>query len=65
MRKYIKKYITHILLAIWVILIPTMFAMADYERGYNATGGEIMWLILPILIFCIKDTYDEFKDSHK
>ena len=28
---------------------PTLFRIADFERGYDATGGEMAIFILPIL----------------
>ena len=39
-----------LLLGVSVMLIPLSFLYADLERGYNATGGEVFMIALPILV---------------
>jgi hypothetical protein len=33
-----------------IMLIPLIFQVADLERGYNATGGEVFTIALPYLV---------------
>ena len=33
-----------------IMLIPLIFQVADFERGYNATGGEVFMIALPYLV---------------
>lgn len=33
-----------------IMLIPLFFQVADLERGYNATGGEVFMIALPYLV---------------
>ena len=32
---------------------PKLFRMADLERGYNATGGEVFIFLIPVLAWLI------------
>lgn len=42
-------------------ITPYIFQLADLERGYNATGGEIFVPLIPFLVYALKDTIKEFK----
>jgi hypothetical protein len=47
--------------AIWIGFTPAVFALADAERGYDATGGEIFHPFLPLLLWLIaKSIKDDF-----
>lgn len=41
-------FIVYMLLSI--IIVQNTFIIADMERGFNATGGEVFILALPIMI---------------
>lgn len=58
-----KKYKLHILLLIWVALTPIIFSLADYLRGYDATGGELVWLFMPVLVWIIWEVVKESKQT--
>ena len=51
-----------ILTGIFLILTPWVFKYADLERGYDATGGEILFPFIPLIIWLvIKSIEDVFK----
>jgi hypothetical protein len=35
---------------------PYIFVLADVQRGYDATGGEIFVPLIPLLIWVIKNS---------
>lgn len=39
------------LLGLMPFIIQNAFMLADLERGFNATGGEVFMIALPLLIF--------------
>lgn len=39
------------LLGLTPFIIQNAFMLADLERGFNATGGEVFTIALPLLIF--------------
>lgn len=58
-----------LLTGVCLALTPYIFAYADTQRGYNATGGEIFIPFLPVLCWLIvrtvKDTFKEFKNTER
>lgn len=44
-------------------LTPYTFKLAYGQRGYNAVGGEIFILILPIVIYMIVPIFKEWSDK--
>jgi hypothetical protein len=42
-----------------------MFRIADTQRGYDATGGEIFVPFIPFLVWAIKDSIKEMKGVFK
>ena len=38
------------LLVLSIALVVSIFTLGDVERGYNATGGEILSLAFPLWI---------------
>ena len=48
----------------WAVT-PSMFAYADLQRGYDATGGEMFIPLLPVFAWMflktIKEMINEFK----
>jgi hypothetical protein len=64
--------IQKIKLAFWWIfcgfcfgITPYIFTIADMERGYNATGGEIFIPLIPLLAWAMKDSIKEMKGVFK
>lgn len=49
-------------------ITPHMFLVADLERGYNATGGEIFVPLIPFITFFLSKfikellTYDQMQE---
>lgn len=56
MNRKIKKCCWLIFIGLCIGITPYMFYLADLERGYNATGGEIFIPLLPLLVWAIKDS---------
>jgi hypothetical protein len=42
-------------------ITPYIFIVADLERGYNATGGEVFIPLLPLFVWMLKDSFKEIK----
>lgn len=60
--KKIRRAITlTILNLMWMGTAPLWFRLADLERGYDATGGELLLMALPYLIWLIVETIREMK----
>ena len=36
---------------IFIVLTPLIFRIADFERGYNSTGSEILFPFIPYIIY--------------
>lgn len=55
----------------WIFIIlcfgitPYIFHLADLERGYNATGGEIFVPIILIIMLQIKKLFDERNEENE
>ena len=53
--------------AIFWILTPFMFRLAYLERGYEAIGGELLFPLIPFLLWAlvktIKDIGKEVKNA--
>lgn len=47
------------LMIVCILISPAVFHLADMERGYNATGGEIFIFLLPILAKWVMDMVKE------
>jgi len=46
-------------------ITPYVFELADLERGYNGTGGEIFIPLIPFLVYAIKDSVKEMKGEYQ
>ena len=44
------RFLIMALLALSIWIVPVSYEYADRERGYDATGGEMFAIILPIAI---------------
>lgn len=42
-------------------ITPYMFRIADAQRGYDATGGEIFVPFIPLLVWMMKDVVKDFR----
>lgn len=60
--KAVRRRITlTILNLMWMGTAPLWFHLADLERGYDATGGELLLMALPYLIWMIVETVREIR----
>ena len=50
-----------LLTVIFLLLTPFVFRLADMERGFDATGGEIFFPLIPFLIYAISKTVKDIK----
>ncbi len=46
----INKFEFVVLMILSLIIVHNTFILADMERGFNATGGEVFSIALPMLI---------------
>lgn len=59
--KRLQRRVITVLIAAAIVCTYFIFdIIADDLRGYNATGGEIMILLIPFIIVVAKDCFDEF-----
>ena len=65
MKQKIKQVCWWIFIGFCLGITPYIFAIADLERGYNATGGEIFVPLIPFLVWAIKDSIKEMKGVFK
>ena len=65
MKRKIKQVCWWIFIGLFLGITPYIFTIADMERGYNATGGEIFVLLIPFLVWAIKDSIKEMKGVFK
>lgn len=42
-------------------ITPYMFRIADAQRGYDATGGEIFVPFIPLLVWMMKDVVKDIR----
>ena len=63
--KAIKLVLWLLLTTLCIIVSPYIFYLADLERGYDATGGEVSIFLIPFLVWCIDETWSESKKSKK
>jgi len=42
-------------------ITPYIFKIADLQRGYNATGGELIVPFLPVFVWLFIDAINELK----
>lgn len=61
MKQKIKQVCWWIFIGLCLGITPYIFTIADMERGYNATGGEIFVPLIPFLVWAIKDSIKEMK----
>lgn len=61
MKKKIKQITYWIFIGFCFGITPYMFYLADLERGYNATGGEIFIPLIPIIFLLVNK--EERKDK--
>lgn len=48
-----KKNLWFLLTGFCLGFAPTLFHIADLERGYSATGGEVFIFLIPVLAWLI------------
>ena len=48
-----------VLIAVFLAFTPLVFYLADLERGFDATGGEIFFPLIPFVIWGIARTVKE------
>ncbi len=65
MKRKIKQVCWWIFIGLCLGITPYIFTIADMERGYNATGGEIFVPLIPFLVWAIKDSIKEMKGVFK
>ena len=54
-----------LLILFWsVVFTPFVFYLANLERGYSATGGEVFLPFLPILLYALYQSEKERNDVH-
>lgn len=46
----LNRFLFGFLLGLTPLIIQKAFMLADLERGFNATGGEVFTIALPLLI---------------
>ncbi len=46
----IKRFEFLVLFVLSVLIVQNSFILADMERGFDATGGEVFTLALPMMI---------------
>jgi len=56
MKRKIKQVCWWIFIGLCFGITPYIFKIADLERGYNATGGEIFIPLIPLLVWAMKDS---------
>ena len=49
-----KKFAFYVLLSLSLLVVCCAFDYADAVRGYNATGGEVFTIILPLMVIWSK-----------
>lgn len=55
-----------VLFIVSIMLIPLAFEIGDFERGYNAVGGEVFTIALPFLVWKWREwTVEQTKKQHK
>lgn len=64
-RKRVKSHkpLKWVLFSIWLVLTPYIFVLADRQRGYEATGGEIVWFLVPLIVWIVADTLRGFNQA--
>ena len=65
MKRKIKQACWWIFIGLCLGITPYIFTIADMERGYNATGGEIFIPLIPFLVWAMKDFIKEIKGVFK
>ena len=50
-REIQRKWILTAASALWLATAPIWFHLADLERGYDATGGELLLMALPFIVY--------------
>ena len=50
-----------LLIIIFIALTPNVFEYADKQRGYDATGGEILFPLIPLVLWLIVKTIKDFR----
>jgi hypothetical protein len=56
-------YCVLLILSLWIAV--KAFDYADYERGYDATGGEVFMIALPLsVVYWRRKTVEQEKSQH-
>jgi len=50
-----------VFIVVFLALTPLVFYLADLERGFNATGGEIFFPLIPFVIWGIAKTIKDLR----
>lgn len=58
-----KTYIRTFLTGLCWGLTPYIFNVADNQRGYDSTGGEILFPFIPLLIWIVASVFKDFVKS--
>jgi len=61
MKQKIKQVCWWVFVGLCIGITPYMFYLADLERGYNATGGEIFIPFIPVMAWMMKNSIKEMK----
>lgn len=53
------RFLIMALLAFSIWLVPASYEYADRERGYDATGGEMFTILVPLGLICASYAEEE------
>lgn len=62
MKRKIKSHGWWLFVGFCLGVTPYVFRIADAQRGYNATGGEIFVPLIPLLLWMAKDAVKDIMD---
>lgn len=61
MKRKIKSHGWWLFIGLCLGITPYMFRIADAQRGYDATGGEIFVPFIPLLVWMMKDVVKDIR----
>ena len=53
------RFLIMALLALSIWIVPVSYEYADRERGYDATGGEMFTILVPLGLICASYAEEE------
>jgi len=62
MKRKIKQVCWWVFVGFCFGITPYMFRIADAQRGYDATGGEIFVPFIPLLVWTVKAVVKDIKN---